>query len=513
MLGLENYADPGNMELQHIVDQCLRAQHLMHRDKDYVVKDGVIQLVDEFTGRIMDGRQFADGLHQAIEAKEGVTIREENKTIASTTYQCFFNKYEKISGMTGTAYAEKREFRSTYHLKTVVIPTNKPVQRVDRPSVLYPTKRGKYEGVVAEVLEAHKKGQPVLIGTASIKTSEDVSALLSAAGVPHQILNAKQDAKEAEIISRAGVHGTVTVATNMAGRGTDIILDDEARAAGGLKVIGTELHESSRIDDQLRGRAGRQGDPGESVFFISAEDDMIRLFTRDRFSILLEASGVSYNEPVGGAMFAKYVAQAQRRVEDEHYGMRKNVLDYDLVNDKQRELIYAERRRLLAGEDVHEEFRTCLKSYVDLLVAKHMRDGVVDKEAVLKEYRSVTGAVVIPMGKNSELSSDLKHHILALHRVRSNENEGMSRKLERFAILRSIDAAWTEQLSALECLRQNIWYLSLAQIDPKSAYAMQAFELYESMKANVHRMSVYAYFNHYNVQTQKTVLKINKEGV
>ena len=346
--GLDNYSDPKNSMLCHVINQCLYANNLMKRDKDYIVKNGEVQIVDTFTGRVMDGHQFSDGLHQAIEAKERVPIRKETRTIATITYQRFFNKYKKVSGMTGTAYSERREFKTTYGLKTVVIPTNKKVIRKDRPTVIYRTRKEKYNGVLEEVKESYAKGQPMLIGTASIKTSEEIDYLLSIADIPHQVLNAKQDEREAEIIAKAGIHGTVTVATNMAGRGTDIILDEESKKAGGLKVIGTELHDSVRIDNQLRGRSGRQGDPGESVFYVSTEDRLIRLFSNDRLSQVLKKCGIEDGKPLSRRIFTRYANQAQKVVSDNHYGTRKSVLEYDMVNDRQRDLVYGERRKILA---------------------------------------------------------------------------------------------------------------------------------------------------------------------
>lgn len=502
MFGLSCYADPQNAGLQHAVNQCLRANFLMKRDKDYIVKDGKIQIVDTFTGRVMEGHQFSDGLHQAIEAKERVGIREENRTVAMTTYQSFFNKYGKICGMTGTAYTQRKEFASTYGLKTVVIPTNMPMIRNDRPDVIYTTKKGKYGGVIGEIKKSMEKGQPVLVGTASIHTSEELHYLLSMADIPHRVLNAKQDAHEAEIIAQAGRHGAVTVATNMAGRGTDIMLDDEARAAGGLKVIGTELHEAARIDDQLRGRSGRQGDPGESVFYISAEDEMVRLFTGNRFKKILNTGGFADDVPVEGPAFDRYVRKAQKKVENNHFGMRKNVLDYDMADDRQRELIYAQRRKILSGGDVSGEFLFCLDRFVEQLISVHTVNGKLDAAEAVEAYNTLLstsfswgGAEPGSGAGRKRLAGMMKEDIHKLYEGIASLDQGKSREMERFAILKAIDASWMEQLRALEYLRQDIWYQGFAQVDPKSAYTVRAFGLYSAMKDNVYRMAVLAYFS------------------
>ena len=494
--GLDNYSDPKNSMLCHAINQCLYANNLMKRDKDYIVKNGEVQIVDTFTGRVMDGLQFSDGLHQAIEAKEHVPIRKETRTIATITYQRFFNKYNKIAGMTGTAYSERREFKTTYGMDTVVIPTNKKVIRNDRPTVIYRTKKEKYQGVLEEVKKSYQKEQPVLIGTASIKTSEEVDYLLSMADIPHQVLNAKQDEKEAEIIAKAGIHGTVTVATNMAGRGTDIILDEESKKAGGLKVIGTELHDSVRIDNQLRGRSGRQGDPGESVFYVSTEDRLIRLFSNDRLSQVLKKCGVEEGNPLSKKIFRRYVKQAQRTVEDNHYGIRKSVLDYDMVNDEQRDLVYGERRKILSGEDIDEKFRKCLEYYADMLVQKDrgdveriMADTAAIEELDLSALSSQTKKELSSFlgKKEKELSSFLKKELVEL-------NKDAETGKEQRALLKGIDIAWMEQIRALECLRQCIGYQGYAQIDPKSAYALQAFDLYTKMQYRIYSIAVESYF-------------------
>lgn len=486
--GLDNYSDPKNSMLCHVINQCLYANNLMKRDKDYIVKNGEVQIVDTFTGRVMDGHQFSNGLHQAIEAKERVPVRKETRTIATITYQRFFNKYKKVSGMTGTAYSEQREFKTTYGLKTVVIPTNKKVIRKDRPTVIYRTRKEKYNGVLEEVKESYAKGQPVLIGTASIKTSEEIDYLLSIADIPHQVLNAKQDEREAEIIAKAGIRGTVTVATNMAGRGTDIILDEESKKAGGLKVIGTELHDSVRIDNQLRGRSGRQGDPGESVFYVSTEDRLIRLFSNDRLSQTLKKCGIEDGKPLSRRIFTRYANQAQKVVEDNHYGTRKSVLEYDMVNDRQRDLVYGERRKILADRDVPGKFRKCIEYFVDMLVQKEEYRSVI-----VEVYSSITDLPFPGDEKQSkkELSSSMKKELLELY----DQTKLQDAVKEKIALLKGIDIAWMEQIRALECLRQCIGYQGYAQIDPKSAYALQAFDLYSKMQYRIYSIAVQSYFS------------------
>lgn len=512
---IEKYSDSKNTLIQHVMDLALRANYLMFKDKDYIVRNDAVLIVDSFTGRIMNGRQYSDGLHQAIEAKEGVTIKKETKTVATTTYQNFFNKYEKMSGMTGTAYTEKKEFKHTYHLDTVVIPTNEPMIRIDRPDVVYITKQGKFKGVIDEIKASHEKGQPVLVGTASVHTSEELSHLLTQEGITHQVLNAKQDAHEAEIISQAGIHGTVTIATNMAGRGTDIILDKESIAAGGLKVIGTERHDAQRIDNQLRGRAGRQGDPGESVFFLSTDDDMVRLFGNDRMKKILEAGGFEKDEAIDSRILLKSIHKAQKKVEDNHFGMRKNVFDYDKVNDRQRELIYEERRKLLNGESVSGEVKYCLEKCVEILTdvyaGKHL-----DADSLVREYNKITGSsvdrVLVDGRKKKKIAEALKNDIMSLYKDEYFDNTENRERHERDVLLLSIDSAWMEQLRALDFLRQDISYVGYAQIDPKSKYAIQAFELYAAMKENIYVMTAYAYFNYNPARQEKMEYEIGKAG-
>ena len=482
------------------MDQALKANYIMKKDKDYIVRDGKVLIIDSFTGRIMDGRQYSDGLHQAIEAKEGVSIQSETQTIASTTYQSFFNKYATVSGMTGTAYTERKEFMSTYGLQVVVIPTRKPVIRNDREDVLYLTKKGKMKGILEEVRRAHAKGQPVLIGTASVRASERVSAMLDREGIPHEMLNAKQDKSEADIIAEAGRHGAITVATNIAGRGTDIILDDEARKAGGLMVIGTERHESVRIDNQLRGRSGRQGDPGETVFYLLAEDDIMRLYSGDRIKRTLEKGGYQENEPIRSRILRNAMRKAQQKVEDNNFAARKDVLEYDRVNDRQRELIYAERRRLLAGEDVSDQMRYCLHMTAGIMTGGAMKGGRKkwNYAIIPQEYEYFTGRdldVSEIEGKTpKKVRRIIEKHLEDDFCSERPEDGESARSAERGAILTAIDTAWMEQLRALEFLKQDIFYLGYAQKDAKTEYALEAFRLYGMMKSSVYTLATYMYF-------------------
>lgn len=487
--GVENYADASHKFLSHAISQCLYANALMKRDKDYLVKDGKVYVIDAFTGRVREGHEFSDGLHQAIEAKERVQIQKETRTVATVTYQRFFCKYKKVSGMTGTACSQKREFRDTYGLDTVVIPTNRPVIRKDRGCSVYPTKKAKYDGVIREVRQSMLKGQPVLIGTASVKASEELDYLLSLADIPHQILNAKQDEKEAEIIAKAGEKGTVTVATNMAGRGTDIIPDDFSLKAGGLKVIGTELHESARIDDQLKGRSGRQGDPGESVSCVSAEDRMLRLYGGHRLA-KMAGKAKDGSAPLPGRA-AKYARHAQRIVEDNHFGARKNVLEYDIVNDGQREQVYRERREILRGTGMEERFLSCLAHYADTL-------SDMDPDEAAERFSRDTGLSAPDVPAAGRSRKKQKRELSSLFYGRLEEayraGKGKDTKREQAALLMAMDAAWMEQIRALECLQQCISYQGYMQNDPASAYALEACELYGKMKRFLYRAAVRRYF-------------------
>ena len=391
---IENLADPENLEIQHNIILALRAHNLMHRDQDYVVKDDEVMIVDEFTGRIMPGRRYSDGLHQAIEAKEHVKVKRESKTLATITFQNFFNKYDKKGGMTGTALTEEKEFRDIYAMDVVEIPTNKPVQRKDLDDAVYMTKKEKFNAVVQSVKEAHEKQQPVLVGTITIETSELISRMLKREGIPHNVLNAKFHELEAEIVAQAGQAGAVTIATNMAGRGTDIKLDDVSRAAGGLKIIGTERHESRRIDNQLRGRSGRQGDPGESRFYISLEDDLMRLFGSERLMKVFTSLGVAENEQIEHKMLSNAIEKAQEKIEFNNFGIRKNLLDYDQVNNEQREIIYKERRQVLDGENMRDAIYKMITDIVDNAVDMCFSEDVDSEEWDLNEFNSVLRQII-----------------------------------------------------------------------------------------------------------------------
>ena len=404
---IENLADPENLEIQHNIILALRANYLMFRDKDYVVKDDEVLIVDEFTGRIMPGRRYSDGLHQAIEAKEHVHVRRESRTLATITFQNFFNKFNKKAGMTGTAQTEEKEFRNIYQMDVISIPTNRPVQRIDYEDAVYKTKKEKFHAVVEEVAAAHEKGQPVLVGTITIETSELLSKMLTRRGIPHKVLNAKFHELEAEIVADAGIHGAVTIATNMAGRGTDIKLDEISRELGGLKIIGTERHESRRIDNQLRGRAGRQGDPGESRFYLSLEDDLMRLFGSERLMNMFNAMGVPENEQIEHKMLSKAIEKAQMKIETNNYGIRENLLKYDEVMNEQREAIYAERRRVLDGENMRSVIMKMITDIVENAVDMSISDEQEPAEWDLSELNSLL-LPVIPL-EPIQLTEDQQH--------------------------------------------------------------------------------------------------------
>lgn len=501
--GIKDYADPANINIQHGMEQALKANYTMEKDKDYIVRGDQVLIVDTFTGRILDGRQYSDGLHQAIQAKEGVKIEEASRTVATTTYQSFFNKYRKLAGMTGTAWTERKEFRSTYHLQVAVIPTNRPVLRNDREDVVYLTKKGKLRGILEEVKAAHAAGQPVLIGTASIQSSEEISQMLFHAGIPHEVLNAKQDKREAEIIASAGRYGSVTVATNMAGRGTDIILEERSRSAGGLKVIGTERHESRRIDDQLRGRAGRQGDPGESVFYLSLEDDMVRLFAPERIKKLAEKCGVAEDECLTDRILTSAIRKAQKKVEDNHFGMRKNVLDYDLVIDNQREAVYRTRDRMILGDPPKAAFFFAMDSAIRQVMENNWEKGSTEQaEESLSLLFHMDGISLKGMGKRhaEKILRQAAREAYAKLPALREEKENMIRDI----MLQCIDAAWTEELQALEYLKQDVYFTGYAQRDSKSVYAIEAYKLYKKMKDIVHTSAVFTFFQSAPVLLQKS---------
>ncbi len=493
---IDNLADPSNLEIQHNIILALRAHHLMFRDKDYVVKDNEILIVDEFTGRIMPGRRYSDGLHQAIEAKERVNVRRESKTLATITFQNFFNKFNKKAGMTGTALTEEKEFRNIYGMDAIAIPTNKPVARIDHNDVVYKTKREKFNAVVDEVAESHAKGQPVLVGTITIETSEMLSQMFKKRGIPHKVLNAKYHELEAEIVADAGIHGAVTIATNMAGRGTDIKLDEEARAAGGLKIVGTERHESRRIDNQLRGRSGRQGDPGESRFYISLEDDLMRLFGSERLMDMFEALGVPEGEQIEHKMLSNAIEKAQMKIENNNYGIRDNLLKYDQINNEQREVIYAERRMVLSGENMRDVILKMITDIVENAVDLSISDEQNRNDWDLAELNSLL-LRIIPLqpvtfenynvNKKNELKQALKESAVKLYEAREAEFQSADqiREMERVVLLKVIDNKWMSHIDDMDQLRQGIGLQAYGQRDPIIEYKMSAFEMFESMTAAI----------------------------
>ena len=498
---IENLADPENLEIQHNIILALRAHNLMFRDQDYVVKDDQVLIVDEFTGRIMPGRRYSDGLHQAIEAKEHVKVRRESKTLATITFQNFFNKYAKKAGMTGTALTEEQEFREIYGMDVIEIPTNRPVQRVDLDDAVYMTKKEKFRAVVEEIKKAHAKNQPVLVGTITIETSELLSNMLRREGIAHQVLNAKFHELEAEIVAQAGVAGAVTIATNMAGRGTDIKLDEEARAAGGLKIIGTERHESRRIDNQLRGRSGRQGDPGESRFYISLEDDLMRLFGSEKLMSVFSSLGVAENEQIEHKMLSSAIEKAQRKIESNNYGIRKNLLEYDQVNNEQREIIYKERRRVLDGDNMRDAICKMITDTVENTVDMCISDEVDSDEWDLIELNTILQPIIpvktitkedVEGIRKNQLKQNLKEEAIKLYEVKEAEfaEPEQIRELERVVLLKVIDRKWMDHIDDIEQLRQGIGLQAYGQRDPKVEYKMSAFEMFDEMIAGIQQDTV-----------------------
>ena len=494
---IDNLADAENLEIQHNIILALRAHNLMFRDKDYVVKDDEVLIVDEFTGRIMPGRRYSDGLHQAIEAKEHVNVKRESRTLATITFQNFFNKYAKKGGMTGTAQTEEKEFRNIYGMDVIVIPTNRPVIRKDLNDAVYKTKKEKFHAVVEEIVKAHEKGQPVLVGTITIETSEMLSQMLKKRGVPHKVLNAKYHELEAEIVAQAGIHGAVTIATNMAGRGTDIKLDDESKALGGLKIIGTERHESRRIDNQLRGRAGRQGDPGESRFYISLEDDLMRLFGSDKLMSMFNALGVPENEQIEHKMLSSAIEKAQQKIETNNYGIRENLLKYDEVNNEQREVVYAERRQVLDGENMRELIMKMLNDIVEGAVDMSVSDEQTPENWGFKELNDLL-LPIIPL-KPIELTEEIKKmnkdefkHMLkelATKFYESKEAEfpdaEQVREIERVVLLKVIDNKWMSHIDDMDQLREGIGLQAYGNRDPLVEYKMSAYEMFDDMTAAI----------------------------
>ena len=498
---IENLADPENLEIQHNMELALRANNLMFRDQDYVVKDDQVFIVDEFTGRIMPGRRYSDGLHQAIEAKEHVKVKRESKTLANITFQNFFNKYDKKSGMTGTALTEEKEFRAIYGMDVVEIPTNKPVIRKDLHDAVYKTKKEKFFAVCNEIEKAHATGQPVLVGTITIETSEELSRMLQKRGIQHEVLNAKFHEREAEIVALAGQHGAVTIATNMAGRGTDIKLDDEAKAAGGLKIIGTERHESRRIDNQLRGRAGRQGDPGESRFYISLEDDLMRLFGSERLMDVFNALGVPENEQIEHKMLTSAIEKAQMKIENNNFGIRKNLLEYDQVMNEQREIIYAERRRVLDGESMRDSIYKMISDVVENTVDTFIGDDQDPQEWDLSGLNETLLPIIpfemitverIGCKNKAELKHALKQEGTKLYEAKEAEfpNPEMIRELERVFLLKVIDRKWMNHIDDMEQLSQGIGLQAYGQRDPLVEYKMSGYEMFEAMTAGIQEDTV-----------------------
>ena len=505
---IENLADPENLEIQHNIILALRAHNLMFRDQDYVVTpEGEVVIVDEFTGRIMPGRRYSDGLHQAIEAKEHVKVMRESKTLATITFQNLFNKYEKKSGMTGTALTEEKEFRDIYGMDVIEIPTNLPVQRKDLDDAVYKTKEEKYKAVVEAVKEAHATGQPVLVGTITIDVSELLSKMLKKEGIPHNVLNAKYHEQEAEIVADAGIHGAVTIATNMAGRGTDIKLDDESKAAGGLKIIGTERHESRRIDNQLRGRAGRQGDPGESRFYISLEDDLMRLFGSEKLMSVFNTLGVEDGEQIEHKMLSNAIEKAQKKIESNNYGIRKNLLEYDQVMNEQREIIYEERRRVLDGESMRDTVYNMITEYVENLVDRCVSPDVDPEEWDLTglevSLHDVIPQLKFPTAKEVEdmQQKELKH-LLKEKAVKAYEDKEAEfpepeqiREMERVVLLKVIDAKWMDHIDDMDQLRQGIGLQAYGQRDPLVEYKMMGYDMFGEMTNAIAEMTIKTLFN------------------
>ena len=493
---IENLADPENLEIQNNIILALRAHNLMHRDKDYVVKEDQVLIVDEFTGRIMPGRRYSDGLHQAIEAKEHVKVKRESKTLATITFQNFFNKFEKKSGMTGTALTEEKEFRDIYGMDVVEIPTNRPVIRKDLHDAVYKTKKEKLNAIVEAVKEAHAKGQPVLVGTITIEASEQLSGMLRREGIQHKVLNAKFHELEAEIVADAGIHGAVTIATNMAGRGTDIKLDEEAKAAGGLKIIGTERHESRRIDNQLRGRSGRQGDPGESRFYISLEDDLMRLFGSEKMISMFNALGIPEGQEIEHKMLSKAIENAQKKIEGNNFGIRKNLLEYDQVNNEQREIIYAERRRVLDGESMRDVIYKMITAIVDNTVDMVIGEENDSEEWNLAELNSLLLPIIplepitkerISKPKKDSLKQQLKEEAVRFYETKEAEfpEPEMIREAERVVLLKVIDRKWMNHIDDMDQLRQGIGLQAYGQRDPLVEYKMNAYEMFENMTESI----------------------------
>ena len=516
---IENLADPDNLEIQHNIILALRAHYLMFRDQYYVVKDDQVMIVDEFTGRIMPGRRYSDGLHQAIEAKEHVKVKRESKTLATITFQNFFNKFDKKAGMTGTALTEEKEFRDIYGMDVIEIPTNRPIARIDHQDAVYKTKKEKFKAVVEEVKKAHEKGQPVLVGTITIETSELISGMLKREGIQHTVLNAKFHELEAEIVAQAGQHGAVTIATNMAGRGTDIKLDDDAKAAGGLKIIGTERHESRRIDNQLRGRSGRQGDPGESQFFISLEDDLMRLFGSEKLMSVFTALGVPEGEQIQHKMLTSAIEKAQEKIEYNNYGIRKNLLEYDQVNNDQREIIYSERRKVLNGDSMRDAIFKMIQDQVEKAVDTCISNEIPREEWDLNELNElllpiiplepITEESISDVKNMKELKQHLKEEAVLLYEAKETEFPEIEqfRELERVVLLKVIDRKWMDHIDDMDQLRQGIGLQAYGQRDPLVEYKMAGFDMFDDMISSIQEDTIRLL---YHVQVEQ---KVEREQV
>ena len=524
---IETLTDPENMNILHHINNALKANYQMSKDKDYVEKDGEILIVDEFTGRIMPGRRYSDGLHQAIEAKEGVKVNKESKTLATITFQNFFNKYEKKAGMTGTAQTEEQEFRNIYNMDVVQIPTNRPVIRKDLNDIVYKTERAKFKAVANDVEAAHAKGQPVLVGTISIEKSEELSSLLKKRGIPHQVLNAKYHEKEAEIVALAGQMGAVTIATNMAGRGTDIKLGEGVKEIGGLKIIGTERHESRRIDNQLRGRAGRQGDPGESRFYISLEDDLMRLFGGDRTMKIVDTLGLEEDDPIENKMLGKAIENAQKKVEGNNFATRKHLLEYDQVMNEQRETIYAERKRVLYGENLRDSIINMMKTIIDYAIEKSFAQEKLPEDWDLKSLNEYL-LPIIPVGPitisdeemktitKEKLAESIFEKAKALYAAKEEEinaveeegEENRMRDLERYIMLRVIDQKWMDHIDDMDQMKQGIGLHSIGQKDPLIEYKYTSFDMFEELNLNIQIETVRALMH---VRVVKKPIEIKEE--
>ena len=505
MLGVENLYDAENIELNHLLGASLRAHTMMHRDTDYVVKDGEVVIVDEFTGRLMFGRRYSDGLHQAIEAKEGLKVERESQTLASITFQNYFRMYEKLAGMTGTAKTEEKEFNDIYGLEVYEIPPNKPLARVDMPDLIFKTKAAKYRAVVRDAVERHKKGQPLLIGTTSITQSEELSDMLKRSGVPHSVLNAKHHEQEAEIVAQAGQMGMVTIATNMAGRGTDIQLGEGVPEIGGLAILGTERHESRRIDNQLRGRAGRQGDPGSSQFFLSLEDDLMRIFGADNISGIMDKLGMEEDEPIEHSLITRSIEKAQKKVEDHNYNIRKYILEYDDVMNQQREVLYEQRRRILGNESLRETIETM----IDKIVVESM-DTYADEKLYPEEWDYeglythlsqyfLTKEILSPEDMEEYSRQDLEEKLLDLAHSEYKERENLlgdvlMTQLEKAIMLRVVDRKWMEHLDNMDMLREGIGLRAYGQKNPLVEYKFEAYEMFQNMIESIQEETIMALY-------------------